>query len=79
MLAKFTWPVGPLPLMPVGDQIYSYFIGNINLRLVVAGGAQNQIGVYRGFGHNSKKINLPANWDKLIAKYKNIVPTYVMY
>jgi hypothetical protein len=78
-LAKFTWPVGPLPLMPVGNQIYSYFIGNIHLRLVVAGGAQNQIGVYRGFGHNTMKINLPANWDKLVTKYKNIVPTYVMY
>jgi hypothetical protein len=78
-LAKFTWPVGPLPLMPVGNQIYSYFIGNIGLRLVVAGGGQNQIGVYRGFGGITKKINLPANWDKLVAKYKDIVPTYVMY
>ena len=79
LLAKVTWPVGPLPLMPVGDQIYSYFIGDIRLRIVVAGGAQNQIGVYRGFGHMTKKMNLPVNWDKLVAKYKNIVPTYVMY
>ncbi|MDZ7262661.1 MAG: hypothetical protein ONB05_11225 [candidate division KSB1 bacterium] len=79
LLAKLTWPVGPLPLMTVGNQIYSYFIGDIHLRLVVAGGGQNQIGVFRGFGHTTKKINLPSNWNKLVAKYKGIVPTYVMY
>ena len=26
-----------------------------------------------------KKADLPKNWDKLVAKYKNIVPTYVRY
>jgi hypothetical protein len=25
------------------------------------------------------KIDLPKNWDKLVAKYKNVVPTYVGY
>ena len=80
ILAKVTWPVGPLPLMNVNNQMYSYFIGNIHLLIIVAGGAQNQIGVYRSaFGHNTMKINLPANWDKLVAKYKNIVPTYIKY
>jgi hypothetical protein len=80
ILAKVTWPVGPLPLMSINNQMYSYFIGNVHIQIVVAGGAQNQIGVYRSaFGHQSMKIELPKNWDKLVAKYKNVVPTYVMY
>jgi hypothetical protein len=31
--------------------------------------------------HNfvTKKIELPANWGKLVAKYKNLVPTYAKY
>jgi len=34
-----------------------------------------------GFGNDyvSRKIELPANWDKLVAKYKNIAPTYARY
>ena len=57
--------------------------------IVVAGGP----GVFMGlltsaggapmgsFGNDfvSRKIELPANWDKLMAKYKNIVPTYARY
>ena len=27
----------------------------------------------------TKKIELPSNWDSLVKKYKNIVPTYVRY
>ena len=27
----------------------------------------------------TKKIELPANWDKLVEKYKNLVPTHVRY
>ncbi len=49
-----------------------------------------QIFVYGGFGswmgfcqggppQITKKIELPKNWTKLVAKYKNIVPTYVKY
>ena len=34
-----------------------------------------------GFGNDfvTKKIELPKNWGKLVAKYKNIAPTYVRY
>jgi hypothetical protein len=34
-----------------------------------------------GFGNSfvPKKIELPRNWDKLAAKYKNIVPNYEGY
>ena len=27
----------------------------------------------------TKKIELPWNWDKLVAKYKNLIPTYAKY
>jgi hypothetical protein len=55
-----------------------------DLMLVVTGGPGAWIGLLRSAGgwENSfvtKKIDLPRNWDKLIAKYKNIVPTYVGY
>jgi hypothetical protein len=26
-----------------------------------------------------QKIDLPKNWDRLVAKYKNVVPTYAKY
>jgi hypothetical protein len=79
LLSKLTWPVGPIPQFATPHGTTQYFIGDIGLRLVVAGGGQNQMGIYRGFGAMTKKINLPANWDKLVAKYKDIVPTYIMY
>lgn len=56
------------------------------LMLVVAGGTGAFMGILRcvggiGFGNSfvTKKIELPVNWDKLVAKYKNIVPTYAKY
>ena len=27
----------------------------------------------------TQKIDLPKNWAKLVAKYKNVVPTYAKY
>ena len=30
-------------------------------------------------GMVTKKIELPENWDKLVKKYENIVPSYVKY
>jgi hypothetical protein len=52
--------------------------------LVVAGGPGVWHGLHQSAGgfKNSfvtKKINLPKNWDKLVAKYKNLVPNYVRY
>ncbi|HTY81942.1 MAG TPA: hypothetical protein VMB24_04090, partial [Dehalococcoidales bacterium] len=49
-----------------------------------------QIFVYGGFGswmgfcqggppQVTKKIELPGNWARLVAKYKNVVPTYARY
>jgi hypothetical protein len=55
-----------------------------DLMIVVAGGPGAWIGLLRSAGgwENSfvtRKIDLPRNWDKLVAKYKNIVPAYAGY
>jgi hypothetical protein len=55
-----------------------------DLMIVVAGGPGAWIGLLRSAGgwENSfvtRKIDLPRNWDKLVAKYKSIAPTYAGY
>jgi hypothetical protein len=55
-----------------------------DLMIVVAGGPGAWIGLLRSAGgwENSfvtKKIELPRNWDKLVAKYRSVVPSYVAY
>jgi len=55
-----------------------------DLMIVVAGGPGAWIGLLRSAGgwDNSfvtRKIDLPRNWDKLVAKYRNIVPAYAGY
>jgi hypothetical protein len=52
--------------------------------VVVAGGPGVWMGLHQsagGFGNSfvTKKIELPRNWDKLTARYRNLVPTYVKY
>jgi len=57
-----------------------------SLMILVAGGPGSFIALLRsagpGFFENalvSRKIELPRNWDKLVAKYKNIKPNYEKY
>jgi hypothetical protein len=55
-----------------------------NLMILVAGGPGAWMGLHRSVGgfENAlvtKKIELPKNWDKLVAKYKTIVPDYEKY
>jgi hypothetical protein len=57
-----------------------------SLMILVAGGPGSFIALLRsagpGFFENAlvtKKIELPENWDKLVAKYKNIKPNYESY
>jgi hypothetical protein len=54
--------------------------------ILVAGGPGSITALLRGMGGSmmkngfvSYKIELPKNWDKLVAKYKNMAPTYVRY
>ena len=51
------------------------------IKLIVAGGTHGAIGIFSG-GHRTpvvKKVTLPANWDRLVKKYQDIVPTYELY
>lgn len=55
-----------------------------NLMILVAGGPGSFMAPLRsasGFENAlvTKKIELPKNWDKLVAKYKNIVTDYEKY
>ena len=60
-------------------------IGNPeSITIIVAGGQGAFIGIHSpsAFYASRKaieKISLPANWAKLVKKYKDIVPTYVRY
>jgi hypothetical protein len=54
------------------------------LLIVVAGGPGAWMGMLRSVGgiqngFITRKIELPRNWDKLVAKYKDVVPTYKTY
>jgi hypothetical protein len=55
---------------------------NRMIQLIIAGGpGPCWMGLLKSFFGNgvTQKIELPANWDKLVAKYKNVVPTYAVY
>jgi hypothetical protein len=54
------------------------------IRIIVAGGPGAFIAHAVGGGatpgmKQTQKIELPKNWDNLVKKYKNIVPTYAKY
>ncbi|MGA2466457.1 MAG: hypothetical protein ABSH06_19180, partial [Thermodesulfobacteriota bacterium] len=52
------------------------------IRILVAGGPGAYMGLFaQAFLPDwvTKKIELPANWDKLVTKYRTIVPTYDRY
>jgi hypothetical protein len=54
------------------------------IRIIVAGGPGAFIAHVVGGGatpgkKQTQKIDFPKNWDKLVAKYKNVVPTYARY
>ena len=50
------------------------------VRLFVTGGTGGDINMLSGVGRwISRKIELPANWDALVKKYQDIVPTYALY
>jgi hypothetical protein len=49
------------------------------IQILVIGGMGSWLGLLSGGQTVTEKIELPANWDKLVAKYKNVVPTYARY
>jgi hypothetical protein len=52
-----------------------------SIKLIVAGGTHGAIGIFTGGLRIPlvKKVELPANWDKLVKKYRDIMPTYSLY
>jgi hypothetical protein len=54
------------------------------IRIIVGGGPGAFIAHLIGGGATPgkkeiQKIDLPKNWDKLVAKYKNVVPVHAKY
>jgi hypothetical protein len=54
------------------------------MAILVAGGPGAFIGLMMPVGvfsskKTTKKIRLPAHWDELVKRYKQVVPTYVRY
>jgi hypothetical protein len=51
------------------------------IKLIVAGGTHGAIGIFTG-GLRApiiKKVALPADWDRLVKQYRDIVPAYELY
>jgi hypothetical protein len=53
--------------------------GKGDVRVVICGGPGSWIVLTKGGRGLTKKIELPAHWDKLVEKYRNMVPTYARY
>jgi hypothetical protein len=53
--------------------------GRGEVRVIVCGGPGSWIVLAKGGRGLTKKIELPADWRKLVRKYKNLVPTYARY
>jgi hypothetical protein len=67
------------PLNP--DDTVPVLRGSDAIRVLVAGGVGG-LGVAMAIGGwtwVTKKVELPKNWDKLVKKYRDLVPTYVRY
>ena len=50
------------------------------IKVFVTGGPGGDIGMLFGAGNwVTQKVDLPANWDKLVKKYEDIAPKYALY
>jgi len=72
-----TVPINPMDQMAVIRE-------TAYIKILVAGGPGAFMGLVSsasigGTSWVTKKIELPSNWSKLVAKYKNIVPVYERY
>jgi hypothetical protein len=77
----FPVPGGNGLLMGPQDSI-SMFSNPDMIRIVVAGGVGNQMGIITGAPFHrriSKKIEFPANWGHLVKKYRDVVPSFMKY
>jgi hypothetical protein len=72
--------------LPLRDDDTAPIIKNPELIRVLVAGGPGGTGISLASGGEgwvinwvTKKVELPANWDKLVAKYRDIVPTYMRY
>ncbi|MBI4295716.1 MAG: hypothetical protein HY667_01220 [Chloroflexi bacterium] len=74
-------PRGRLPVLNGEDYVSPTANWPGRMNIVVAGGAGSVVGVARGGRHDAatERIELPANWAKLVDKYRDVVPTYIRY
>jgi hypothetical protein len=63
----------------VGKDFVSATDGKGDVRVIVCGGPGSWIVLTKGGRGLTKKIDLPTHWDDLVAKYRNVVPTYARY
>ena len=76
-------PRGPTPLSDM-DSIPLY-LRTDDIKIIVVGGHGKVMGLVLGIRNFepsifvTKKVELPANWEKLVAKYHGIVPSYALY
>ncbi|OGO40101.1 MAG: hypothetical protein A2147_05345 [Chloroflexi bacterium RBG_16_57_8] len=66
------------------EEVVPIFPANPNqpppIQVFVAGGQGSWTGLFSGGGTlTTTRVELPPNWEKLVARYKNIAPTYVRY
>ena len=76
----------PKERRPLDPMMSMSILSSKFLRVMVGGGTINNynailfFGGYTPYGNwATQKIELPGNWDKLVEKYKDIVPTYTHY
>ncbi len=72
------------PAKPASGTTPRPFLKPEDIMMVVAGGPGAFMALLRSAGgfNNTfvcRKIELPENWSRLVAKYKNLVPVYVRY
>lgn len=77
-LAREDSPVRLSPFNP-GEPV-RLFRNIEDIMIIIAGGDWPGAGaLVTGRGKTTVKVEFPANWNKLVARYKNLVPTYALY
>jgi hypothetical protein len=72
-------PMDSIRVIPNPDAVWIFVAGGSTGGMVITRGSPRfDLGGYR-VNLVTKKIELPINWDKLVKKYKNIVPMYSIY
>jgi hypothetical protein len=74
----------PKELTPFSDNAMPLIVGDDQVAIVVSGKYSSYLGIAMGYfmpetTFATRKVKLPQNWKHLVAKYRDLVPTYVRY